>query len=201
MSSAPLGGSGRTPENPTAPHPGPARLSSSETEPRFEQSHSWRPVGYPSMRTDLGVHENAREGTGEPVSNRTFLGAADGARTHLGFGGPPFPSTVLVSTSQPAHTIASVSPTPGYRVVRRSPSSSRGTSSSRLKTGISVDVRCCRPGGPSLGRRRHSALLGDDAVGEVAVGAVGLRKLPKDTGRETRGGDGAAEGMGIEGGT
>ena len=153
-------------------------MSSSETEPRFEQSHSWRLIGYPSMRTDLGAHANARAGTGEPVSDRTFLGAANGARTHLSFGGPPVPID---------------------RVGQHVPAGPH--ESSRLKTGISVDVRCCRPGGPSLGRRRHSALLGDEAVGEVAVGAVGLRKLPKDTGRETRGGDGAAEGMGIEDGT
>ena len=57
-----------------------------------------------------------------------------------------------------------------------------------------------------LVRRLHSAELGtgegEVSCGEVgAVGADGLRKLPKETGRETRGGEGAAEGMGIDEGT
>ena len=39
------------------------------------------------------------------------------------------------------------------------------------------------------------------AMGDTAAACDVVRKLPKDTGRETRGGEGAADGMGMEGGT
>ena len=99
---------------------------------------------------------------------------------------------------------------PGYRVVELDSVSVGMTSSSKLNTAPSVSsIACCctlqvaaRSVLTSLPRRFVDSLpMSKARLREDEDVLEGERKLPKDSGRDTRGGVGEAVGIGIDEGT